>query len=95
MSRGLGYVYKRQVRLNGESRVTLKRVATNDNIQRQVTHLINFLFLYALLSVFLCACVAMLNLCRNSLVLCVGSYAILSRIIVAMQMLFCEKSKFY
>ena len=32
----------------------------------------------------------MLNLCRNSLFLCLGSYAILSRIIDAMQMLFCE-----
>ena len=32
----------------------------------------------------------MLNLCRNSLFLCLGSYAILSRIIDAMQILFCE-----
>ena len=31
------------VRLNGESRVSLKRVVNNDNIQRQVAHLINFL----------------------------------------------------
>ena len=32
----------------------------------------------------------MLNLCRNSLFPCLGSYAILSRIIDAMQMMFCE-----
>ena len=32
----------------------------------------------------------MLNLCRNPLLPCLGSYAILSRIIDAMQMLFCE-----
>ena len=32
----------------------------------------------------------MLNLCRIPLLLCLGSYAILGRIIVAMQMLFCE-----
>ena len=32
----------------------------------------------------------MLDLCRNPLLMCLGSYIILSRIIDAMQMLFCE-----
>ena len=34
--------------------------------------------------------IAMLDLCRNSLLLCLGSYVILSRNIDAMQRLFCE-----
>ena len=79
------------VRLNGESRVSLKRVVNNDNIQRRVAHLINFLlFLYALLSIFYMHeqdSIAMLNLCRIPLLLCLGSYIILSRNIDAMQLM--------